>query len=677
MNNSFCSRKTWSISSTASKIWNFLIKSRKVYQIMKKTLSLILAALLLASSLTACGGGQTKETNKSETDAVETKAPATKPVATDPVDTDAPVVAPSFPTNLVTENGAAMAKIVLSASATDLEKYAAEELRYHIEKVSGASLEVVTEAPADVLSMVIGTPDSHPELAELFPEDIAWITTLEEDDGRQWGDDGFAIRQMDGTLYIFGATPRGALNGVYDFIEENMGVLWLRANEEKGMIYDEQPTVTITSVNYREKSPFQVRGWHLCGEGANGEGHSDPATEIMMSRNKLNRKFAEVGCNEQCWPFYESIGVPAFNIGHNLKYWVKNSPTFDPECTEYWNVDNFGKPISEYSEFSQVNWWSDLTADTIAASIIDYLGKYNTKSISVGVEDNDTISNPPMSEERYEYAPGQFVERNDSAYLSTVFFSFLNRIARQVGEVYPDVTINTFAYWLTENPPLCEIEDNIAIVIAPILEDMSSPITDPDNRNNVGIHLLMEKWKDTPHDVTIYNYYGSSAALKLFERPIWDRIQADFRYYAEIGFDGTMPEGLTDARGSTATWDMNTLTFWIYSKLAWNPEEDVDALIKTFCDRYYGEASDEMQEYYALLEKGWAEGESETYLWNFKLTADYYYDTFIYCTDLEDDMAEVLNRAYEAAAASGDNAVMERILPIKTNYETMLAMFEE
>ena len=152
---------------------------------MKKTLSLILAALLLASSLTACGGGQTKETNKSETDAVETNAPATDPVETsapdtNPVDTDAPVVTPSFPTNLVTENGAAMAKIVLSASASDLEKYAAEELRYHIEKVSGASLEVVTEAPADVLSMVIGTPDSHPELAELFPEDIAWITTLEE-----------------------------------------------------------------------------------------------------------------------------------------------------------------------------------------------------------------------------------------------------------------------------------------------------------------------------------------------------------------------------------------------------------------------------------------------------------------------------------------------------------------
>ncbi len=57
---------------------------------MKKQLTLILAALLLASSMTACGNGTAKETNMAETKAPETKAPETVLAETDAVGTNAP-----------------------------------------------------------------------------------------------------------------------------------------------------------------------------------------------------------------------------------------------------------------------------------------------------------------------------------------------------------------------------------------------------------------------------------------------------------------------------------------------------------------------------------------------------------------------------------------------------------
>ncbi len=50
---------------------------------MKKQLTLILAALLLASSITACGNGTAKETNMAETKAQETVFAETEPVETD------------------------------------------------------------------------------------------------------------------------------------------------------------------------------------------------------------------------------------------------------------------------------------------------------------------------------------------------------------------------------------------------------------------------------------------------------------------------------------------------------------------------------------------------------------------------------------------------------------------
>jgi hypothetical protein len=92
----------------------------------------------------------------------------------------------------------------------------------------------------------------------------------------------------------------------------------------------------------------------------------------------------------------------------------------------------------------------------------------------------------------------------------------------------------------------------------------------------------------------------------------------------------------------------------------WNPYEDVDALIVEFCDKVYGEASDEMQEYYATLYKGWNYGSTEILpyefnakiRWNFD--QQYYYDYFL---DIEtddgvyilDSLKDAITRAYEAA----------------------------
>ncbi len=618
---------------------------------MKRITAWILAALFTASAFTAC----TTTPADGETDTAK--------------ETSETVV--DIQGETITENGEAKAHIVVAEGSDGLLTYAAEELVYHIQKVSGATVSVVGEASTEGLAIVIATPDTCPELETLFPEDITWLSTLKED-GKQYSDDGFAIRRLDKAIYIFGMTPRGALNGVYDFIEENMGVLWVRANEDLGLIYEEMPTIAADVVDYREKSPFETRGWHTCGIGYHGEtpsAASDEKTLIMMSRNKLNAKFAELG-NAVYWNYYKTIGLEPFFLGHYMKHWVTSSPIYDHTVTEYWNTDEEGVPLN-VSTSTQVNYWSELTADTIAAGVIDFLSKNDTDTVGIGVEDNDTCVHLPESAEPFEYAPGQFVEPGDPAYISTVYFTFLNRIARQVKEAYPDVTINTFAYWLVEAVPLCEIEDNVTICIAPILEDMSDPLTDPDNAENARILAMMEQWKDLPNDLKIYNYYGCSFALERYERPIWDRIQSDFRYYVEAGIEGTVPEGLVDATfaGSlhSQTWAINSLTFWLYSKLAWNPEEDIDALIVEFCDKVYGAASEHMQEYYRLIEYGWNESEeADNNLWNFKLEESFYFETFVYQLDLESDIIAALRAAYDAADT---DVIKERIRPIKESFE--------
>ncbi len=643
---------------------------------MKRTLSLILAALLLASSMTACGNGGSTETEQStstgvvETQSVETNAPATEapdtnPPATELPETDAPAPVYPYDTSLITENGVAKSHIVIAEGASDKEKKAAEELAYHIKLVSGAEVSITNTAAEDSLPIIIATPDSLPELETLFPEDLAWLRTVGKvGDMERWGEDGFAIRQHDGKIYIFGANKHGALNGVYDFIEENLDLIWIRG-DEAGIIYDEMPTINVVKADYREKSPFHIR-FHSAGGATTG---------TLITRNK-----------------YNTADVPYGGI-HNVVSLIKNSPLYDPNVTEYWDTDGAGNHVSA-SSTKQANFWSELTADVVAASVIAELDRFDDtnrpKYFNVNQEDIHNPSVYPEMTEPFEYAPGQFVEANDVAYLSTVFFTFINRVARQVAEKYPDVTINTLAYTWSIKPPLCDVEDNVSIWFCPYSEDYSQPsfsaaLEEAASGNSTSLAALeakyYEEWVGKHPNINLYTYYYTHYVVGWYERPIWRRIQDDFRYYARTGLLGFRVE--TTYEGSDMIYDwqsacrtgnpddftykftyddarrMNLLTYWLYYKLAWNPDEDVDALIERFCDKVYGDASPFMQEYYALLELGWAHGaEIIPYEFNANLTItrdqQYYFDYFM-DFELEDGtyyldaVTNALTKAWEAA----------------------------
>ncbi len=674
---------------------------------MKKTLSLILAALMLTSSLAACGKNEPVETGKPETNAPETIAPAT-----DPAETEAPAPSYSYDTGLVTENGVAKAHIVLSEGADSVLTLAADELQFHIKKVSGADVSIVSAVEEGSLPIIIATPETHPELETLFADDLAWLReTGEEGDTERWGDDGFAIRQYDGKLYIFGTTARGSLNGVYDFIEDTLGVLWIRAYEDRGMIYDEMPTITLSKVDYREKSPFSVRSWVWGGDMGSQEWADH--FNLFMSRNKLNSSYENIHTSFK-WQRASEQGMRPFITCHNVKNLVAMSPLYDPNVREYWDTNQAGEHL-DYSSSGQVNFWSDLTSDAVAASVISILDQYSPtvdiQYIGVNVEDFSGGYVYPENSQPFEYAPGQIVEPGHEKYLSTVFYTFLNKVARQVKEKYPDVTVTTFAYTIAQTPPLCDLEDNIGIFFCPISEELCYSLFDETCESNADIYKDLEEWKQKTRNITFYNYYGTFVTSVNYCRPLWDRLQEHFQYYQQNGFNGVMSEGIADYdqihiwdSGSnhtpltpfryikdgeqylcSDTWAINALPFWIYHKLAWNPNENVDELIRYFCDKVYGNASEHMQEYYRLLELGWTEGTkslAEAFNVPIKWTAEMltYADYFLNNSDFEENeetanltgkLLDALNNAWEAA----NDVEKERIRHIKEMTEKIIEEF--
>ncbi|MBQ4289681.1 MAG: DUF4838 domain-containing protein [Clostridia bacterium] len=594
----------------------------------------------------------------------------------------------------ISRDGKPMLSAALSATASELERYAAKELRDHVEKVTGAVLTLSTGTESGP-SVWIGTPDSIPKLKDLFPEDLSWLSATLEN-GKRYGSDGFAVRSAGNSVWIFGATPRGAINGVYDFLEKNLGVFWFRSDEETGLVFDPLPTAEVRFVDYREKSPFEVRGWNLCANGG------DFRTEHMLMRNKLNTVswLPSLPVTEESDPdkYAVRLGMKLQAVTHNLHSLVLDSPIYDPDCVEYWNTDEQGKPLFP-PDSNQVNPYSQKTAETIAATLNHQIESTGTDVVFIGIQDYSLPGrNVPEDTKPFEYAPGKFVAPankpyvrwdycpgkhvapEDEVFISTVWFSFINRIARIVKQSHPEAVIQTFAYFFAETPPLCPLEDNVHLVFAPLTdEDLSAYYSETGNIHSAKLVRELDGWSKLTPEIVIYNYYGCFAPSRRVERACWNKIRSDLQFYSECNFSGLFPEGVADCKGfvnswapddpdgSSAIWDLNALTFWLYSKLAWNPEAEIDPLIDLFCDRYYGSAAAPMRNYYTLLRNGWELGRKDSI--QITVSPDdpsYYMETFVRKWDLQDRILLCLREAWDLA----DEAGKRRIRRIKEVFES-------
>ncbi|MBQ4290998.1 MAG: DUF4838 domain-containing protein, partial [Clostridia bacterium] len=630
---------------------------------MPKWFSALLAALLLLPLLISCGSdtpaevpGSSGEDSGSEVS--QTLEPITDEPETDPFEGAEPLPADlSVPDNVRLPDGTVIGTIVLPAGSDGNEATAAEELRYHIRKVTGADLPVVGRPGEGYGSLIVCTPASLPAVTELFAEDIAWLSDLgSAESGSRFGSDGFSIRSVGKDVYILGNTSRGTLNGAYDLLEENFGILWVRADEDLGTVYETMPEAVISKTDYREKSPFEYRGWNLCGLVPRDES-TMPAALRLCSRNKENSVGASVTD-----PYY----LP---FGHTIKDVLLSSPVYDPEETEYWATDEAGNPMSA-EESPQPNPFSEKTVEALAASVIQIMQTRGTRKVFLGAEDNEGTRFAPWDTQPFEYAPGPIVNPEDENYYSTVIHTMIGKVARIVRETVPDGLVGTWAYWIEVIPPACEIEDNVYIMFAPLWEDMCYPICDPGVKvKNCRDHVKrycdwIEEWSRKTDKLTVYNYYGCSRTAAYAERPIWKRIQKDLQDYVRLGIIGLNPEGVPDAAGEHVWypelgmdggyrfWEMNALTFWLYGKLSWNPYEDLDALIDQFCEKVYGPAGEAMREYYRVLSDSW-ETTSKTY----RLTVEHaeprlaqdYVRVFIYKPGIGHAVIDALDLALERA----------------------------
>ena len=570
----------------------------------------------------------------------------------------------------LTKNGNPEATICVALDADPLIEQAAIELTEGVKLISGAELETLRGkvAPKGKPTIYLTTFEENSTIQKKFPKDYENL----------WATDGFGIRRVGEDIYIYSHEAAGVYYGVHSLMEENAGIIWTRGKRGWEQLYRRNGSIRIRKYNYCEKSPFPFRGWHACGRGEEGT-HLDAATMKCFAKNKNNCRFYAYD------PQYKKHGIKPLGVflyGANyIDEWLDTHP-------EYFMATIEGKALKskEKGFASHVNYYNRGAAEAMANKIISVLAKqpeYQESVVHLLIPDDPyfyMIENGVcLCEQPFTTDDGNTVQPTDENYKSTVFFNYVNRVAKHVVKVYPKCKIMPLAYMYGEAAPSTKISNAVIVGIAPILTNDKEPYIGDKSGSNKRIAENIRKWSKKCDNLSIYNYWMSFRG-NYYSRPIAKVVKKNLLWYKELGIKGLIPEGMLDLAnvnpdGKHAFYDLNEMYIWICNKLMWNPNENIKKLERKYCDLAYGKASKAMQKYYASIQKGWDKGKSYVF---WATGGDVYIKQFILKAGVKAKVLCALQKATEQADTLEAKARVQAIREImQTQIEKYAALKDE
>jgi hypothetical protein len=469
--------------------------------------------------------------------------------------------------------------IVIAADPSPSETYAAHELAAYLEKITGTQVKITDDShdpPANAKIIAVGqskltasinTADLHHEqsIIDVQPDRIAIVG------GRRHAAPGQPARDA-GTLY-----------GVYDLLD-HLGVRWYRP-EPWGEHVPTLKTVTLQIGKTASPLPaFAVRAAMGGGKSYSREetAQENEETRDWGARNRLNAFF----CTPDLAPKFG--GIELYSMGtHNWPFLIPPSDYFDAHPEYFALVDGERVPYDLCPANPDVQ-------KRIAQKIIDQ-AKKDPHLSSLSVEPSDARGGSCQCD--LCKALDQPLTAGSDGKFSNRLAAFGNVIARAAAKEVPWLKIQWLAYSTHTAAPtnVKQLEPNTTIMLCPIngWDDWRGDLFDASNRQNIQFVNMAKDWAALqPDSLMAFLYccgYGWPGPLPI-TRTLADRVQG----YRTLGLTGLyLP--------AVISWGPAGLDFYMYMKLVWNPDLDLDAELNLYYQNYYGPAAAPMKAYHERL----------------------------------------------------------------------------
>ncbi|MFC1526097.1 DUF4838 domain-containing protein [Candidatus Latescibacterota bacterium] len=438
-------------------------------------------------------------------------------------------------------DGAAMEDwlIATAADATPAESYAAEELRRWLEASTGREWQIAASGQ----------------------EGAAQVRLLAD---AGLGEEEFRVEVERHGITIAGGRPRGVLYGMYQLLEDGLGVrflTWDHTHVPTGM------SIPCGTCHYAPKLSFR---WSFYRENAERpEFAARLRVNTITDEERLGGKTGQNLINHSV-----DMLVPFGKHGQ--------------EHPEYYALVDGERDGDTRGGGPQLCVTNPKVVEIAAAAAIEHLNVHpELQNISVSQADTDRYCRCPACEE---------VNQREGTPMGSQL-EFVNAVAERIEKVHPEVKVGTLAYWYTRKAPkTVRPRRNIQIQLCSIECCTLHAIDDATCVKNQEFCRDMEEWSAICDDIWIWNYNTNFRSYDL-PFPNLRSIDGNVKYFLRNHAKGAFMQ----ANGNGLTGELSDLRNYVIGRMLWDPEADGQELCREFVELHYREAAGKISEYLELL----------------------------------------------------------------------------
>lgn len=360
--------------------------------------------------------------------------------------------------------------------------------------------------------------------------------------------DAFSIQTQGSNLIIQGGNARGCVYGVGEVLEKFLGV---RYYSPQYVVIPETKNVILPEINIQDASSNTYRN-------VNGQFTADPDYRDFNRLHTIDDMFARgyyVHTFHRLIPWQEYFAQnPEYFAFMNGKRIIDQLCLSNPEVFDL-VVEKLGKEMALQPE-KQV--WSVSQDDNFSYCQCEDCSKV-------------------IAEEGSPAGP---------------IIHFVNRVA----DTFPDKVISTLAYQYSRQAPVkTRPRDNVQVMLCTIELNRSQPIaTDP---SSVSFLKDLEDWGKITNHIYLWDY-TVDFAHQTSPFPNLHILQPNIQLFVNNNVSEHFQQTNTGVGH-----EFSELKAWLISKLLWNPNADVEAIIEEFTDGFYGPAGKWIRKYIYALER--------------------------------------------------------------------------
>jgi len=455
----------------------------------------------------------------------------------------------------IVQNGRPEATIVHEALEGKpwLARWAVSALQKHIREISGARLKAVQDGKSGVTG-----PAIHVGRTTFVRDQNLGLDGLDRD--------GFIVKRVGQSIVLAGRDSAfGNLQAVRIFLEDVCGFRWFMPGP-LGKVIPKARDIAVHELDKTVEPDFVSR--FLSG------------LEVIGGPDDADTWYRWMGMHRR-YPAIHAIG----KVVHPKKY-GKDHPRYFPLIAGKRVIPTWSKVLH--------NWqpcWSNPEVQQLA---VDAARKHfqdhpDAECFSLAQNDNWGWC---QCEKCTEMNGGIKYDSHSHRNYSPVHYAFLNRVCKELEREYPDRKISAYAYQCgTIEPPPFKLHRNIVVNM---VNDHSH--WHFDERFRTQELAFIKSWAEVASTLGFHEHHfdNGTYAPWLALRSTAEVLRTCNRLGVRAYHGEEYPH-----------WGLTTPKTYITARLLWNVNEEVEALLQDYCQKFFGAAAAPMRRHYDRLEEAW------------------------------------------------------------------------